>query len=254
MNQKMAILHKQQKAQESDPKYIFKMENQALREKYNIDFYVDQHDFSLLMQILKKADKNHRLDELDISWLSTKGKPYFTETLRHKYHSLEADYFQKEYANTNDIWMAINASSHYRKAKKANLAKVLLINIGINNQKSKKIKSALNTTLGGAYRDLKETNSALECGETAHTLTPDDFRPCTLLGAINIELGNLELGFSWYEKAKERGAKDQSIDEDIKTIFMRANQDQKQNLIRYLAKYDSTLCQKLEALLKKKKS
>jgi len=37
-------------------------------------------------------------------------------------------------------------------------------------------------------------------GKEAHLLTPRDFRPCTLLGAVNVEIGNYDLGQSWYKK------------------------------------------------------
>jgi len=41
---------------------------------------------------------------------------------------------------------------------------------------------------------LKAKNDALMLGENAHKLTPKDFRPCTLLGAVNMENGSYDLG------------------------------------------------------------
>jgi hypothetical protein len=61
-------------------------------------------------------------------------------------------------------------------------------------------------------RDLRRPSEAIQMGETAHSLMPRDYRPCTLLGAVHMEQREFERGHAWYEKARERGAPEESID------------------------------------------
>jgi hypothetical protein len=49
-------------------------------------------------------------------------------------------------------------------------------------------------------RDLERRSVAIEMGEKAHALMPKDYRPCTLLGAVHMELHHFEKGHEWYEK------------------------------------------------------
>jgi hypothetical protein len=79
-------------------------------------------------------------------------------------------------------------------------------------------------------RDLKRFNEALNFGDQAHALTPKDFRPCTLLGAVNFEMGNYDLGRDWYVKATERGASERTIDYDLRGIFLRADKAKREEI------------------------
>jgi hypothetical protein len=75
-------------------------------------------------------------------------------------------------------------------------------------------------------------------GEQAHVLTPHDFRPCTLLGAVNIEIGRFDLGHSWFEKAIKRGYTEKSMDDELRRIFKRAEKSKREALRNYLLKKD----------------
>jgi Flp pilus assembly protein TadD len=110
--------------------------------------------------------------------------------------------------------------------------------ITVSKLKNIKLKSALCTTHGGVKRDQGKSDEALALGEQAHQLTPKDFRPCTLLGAVNMEIGNHTLGESWYEKAIERGASEKSVDDDLRSIFMRAEHAKREELRAYLLRKD----------------
>lgn len=98
-----------------------------------------------------------------------------------------------EFRKTRDLWMAVNASSHYRKCDCARDAESLLDTIKIGQQKPPKLESALCTTRGGVMRDLRRWDEALQLGQKAHALAPKDYRPCTLLGALHMEMGNYQL-------------------------------------------------------------
>lgn len=227
-----------QLAMESDPKYIAKIKHQKLRARYGIKTYIEQHCFSRLMDILKRVDASQRLSQEDFVWLSSVGEDYFTAELRAAYHRLEADFFASQFKKTGDAWAAVNASSHYRKCSCPNDAESILRTIHIDQQKTLKLKSALCTTHGGVMRDLKNWREALQFGEKGHAFTPDDYRPCTLLGAVYMETGNYDLGQEWYDKAVERGAPLDSIDRDLRNIFFQLDQVKRIEMSEFLLRED----------------
>ena len=226
------------RARESDPQYIAKLKQQKLRARYGVDTYVEPHCFSRLMDILKRVDAGQRLSLEDFVWLSSVAEDYFTKELRAAYHRLEADFFADEFKKTHDPWAAVNASGHYRKCNCAGDADSLLKTIRVEKQKSPKLKSALCTTHGGVMRDLGRWDEALQLGEKAHVLRPDDFRPCTLLGAVHMETGNYSLGQEWYAKAVERGAKVDDVDQDLRSIFFQADQAKQVEMREFLLRED----------------
>ena len=225
-------------ARERDPKYIAKIKNRQLRDRYGIDTFVEEECFGRLMSILKKVDVDQRLSEEDFLWLSTVGEPYFSVELRAAYHRLEATFFASEFIRTRDPWMAVNASGHFRNCNQALDADLVLGTIEVEKQKSPKLKSALCTTRGGVMRDLGHWDKALQLGEKAHAFKTDDYRPCTLLGAIHMETGNYGLGQEWYAKAVERGATVDSVDKDLRKVFFRANQAKQAEMREFLLRED----------------
>jgi Flp pilus assembly protein TadD len=76
----------------------------------------------------------------------------------------------------------------------------LLEKISIAGIKDKKLLSAYFTTLGGVRRDLRKVEVAIDNASKAHTLTPDNYRPCTLLGAIYMEPVNIHLDMNGMKK------------------------------------------------------
>jgi hypothetical protein len=225
-------------ARERDPRYIAKIKQQALRRRYGIDTYVEPDCFGRLMEILKRVDAGQRLSEEDFVWLSTAGEEYFAEELRAAYHQLEAAFFAGEFKKTRDPWAAVNASSHYRKCHRAADADTLLASIDMGKQSSPKLKSALCTTRGGVMRDLSRWSEALQLGEQAHAFMPRDYRPCTLLGAVHIEIGEYGLGQEWYAKAVERGATVDAVDQDLRSIFFRAHAAKQAEMREFLLAQD----------------
>ena len=216
---------------------------EKLFQKYDLTVSsINNGDIQKLKRIIEKADQGLKLDQNEIVWLMTARKRnyvgYYTQKLRVKYHKNEANFFLTEFKRTKNPWDAINASSHFRKCHQSKKANTFLMNINVTHLKSKKIKSALKTTFGGVKRDLKEFEEALSFGNKAHILTPNDFRPCTLLGAVNIELGNYEEGQSWYKKAIKRGTTEKSIDDDLRSIFMRSEKCKRNELAEFLYKND----------------
>lgn len=226
------------RAQEREPKYIAKMKSQQLRKRYGLDQFIEAQAFARVMDILHRLDSGGRLDDTDVLWLTTEGKGYYTEILQAAFHEREAEFYAAEYSRTSDPWNVVNASGHYRKCGQARKAHDLLTSIPAQQEMTSKLKSAIRTTHGGVMRDLDCMDEALALGDQAHALTPRDFRPCTLLGAVNIELGNLAIGWEWYRKAEERGATERSIDYDLRGIFLRANDARRLQIRSFLLRED----------------
>lgn len=224
---------------ESDPKFIAKMKNQQLREQYGLNEYVEKQYFSRLMDIIHRFDEGNRLTDEDVLWLTTEGKDYYTDILKVAFHEREAEFYSSEYKRTSDPWMAVNASGHFRKCDRAKQAHDLLALIPVQRCKSPKLRSAISTTHGGVMRDLKRWDEALKLGDNAHSLMPKDFRPCTLMGAVNFEIGNYDIAKNWYTKATERGASERSIDSDLRSIFLRADHAKREEIKSILLHEDS---------------
>ncbi|MFP2769889.1 hypothetical protein [Oceanisphaera sp. KMM 10153] len=182
------------RAREQDPRYIAKLKNKKLRDRYDLDIFIEEDFFAQLMSILRRVDTGKRLTDADILWLSTEAEEYYTDALCSAFHELEAVFYAEEFKKTQDPWMAVNASSHYRKCNQARAAETLLSPIKVDQLKSSKLKSALCTTHGGVKRDLERWNDAISLGEQAHGFMEMDFRPCTLLGAVYMEMGSYDLG------------------------------------------------------------
>lgn len=227
---------------ESDPKYIERQKEKKLIKKYDIYLYdiVDKHR-SKLINILKLLDNNQRLSEQDAIWLNSEGRQFFTDELKIKFHRVEADFYINEYKTTKLHWHAINASSQLRKAKASKEAENFLENTEISLNKNKKLLSAYFTTLGGVKRDIRKVDTAIECGVKAHENNSQDYRPCTLLGAIYMENHEYTLGHDWYSKARDRGAPEKSINADLRSILLKLDKSKRVEMIASLLKKDPYL-------------
>ena len=206
-----------------------------LWQKYDID-YIEGVHMRQMMGILLRIEKGTRISDKDALWLAT--NEYFSPALKRGFHKNEAMFFRESFETSNDPWDAVNASSHYRKADLPSEAANLLEKVDIDSQRNKHLKSALYTTKGGSKRDLRHFDEALQLAERAHLLESESFHPCTLLGAINYELGNYTLGDGWFAKAIERGANLEVVDHELRSIFMRADKAQQDELKRHLLNID----------------
>lgn len=192
-----------------------------------------------LAAIFEQLEAGKRLQEEDFAWLHTEaGKPYRSPTLLEACHLLEATFHADHYRKTANPWVALTACKHYRKAKRAALAIELLDLLSPDRTRDRKLHSAILTTRGGAMRDLDRHEQAIALGTEAHTLQPDNYRPCTLLGALHMELRHFDLGHAWYMKAEQRGAKSQGIDDELRSIYRQADKAGKAAMKTFLLQQD----------------
>ncbi len=214
------------------------MQTRALYAKYGLS----QNDHSLaprMTNLLQQVDAGNRLPKEELAWLSTEGRKHFTPQLKAAYHRLEADYHADQFRRTRDPRQAINASARYRKCNRSEIALELLDSIASDRLKDPKVKSAVLTTRGGVMRDLGRRPEALQAGEKAHELQPSDYRPCTLLGAVHMEMHEFQRGHEWYERARVRGAPEQGIDSELRRIFQQMDSSGREAMKRFLLADDA---------------
>ena len=225
-------------AREKDPEYIAMIQTQALYKKYEISL-TDESLRPRMTKLLQQIDAGNRLPNEELMWLSTAAKKHFTAILKNSYHRLEADFHVDQYRRTQDPWNVVNASGHYRKCDQPNAALELIDSVPSDRIKQPKVRSAIFTTRGGVMRDLGQRSVAIELGETAHALMPKDYRPCTLLGAVHMELQHFEKGQEWYEKARVRGAPENGIDSELRSIFQQLDSVGREAMKTFLLAEDS---------------
>lgn len=242
---------KEQKIKAAETQRQLNAENAYLNAKRKIDeaSRIDFEDFQIV-----DIKKGSRVDKLltrlrkasisaeEMKWLEEVG--FSNQLVERQYYIQIAHQHFQNWKQKKLPWELVNASAAYRKAREWKKIKKALDEVYPFKEakKEKKLKSALLTTYGGVCRDLQEYSRGVELGHEAHKVTPLNFRPCTLLGAIYLSTGEFTLGHEWYDKAKERGFSQAAYDNDIKSVYFRASDNikcrLKQNLIATGHKYD----------------
>jgi len=215
---------------EQERKTVRRKKLRELPDKYGLPF-IDQVDLKRVNKILRLIAEGQPIDDDDLGWLACDGDEYWTDELRRAHHENFAERLTNEWRQTKNAWKAISACGHWRKAKRPAdglaVAKAALDHKKVTNEKQ---RSALLTTGGGAHRDLRHREEAVLFGKEAHSLTPEDFRPCTLLGAVHIEMGAYSEGAEWYEKAEARGARPDTIDRELRSILSSVSHDKRKQI------------------------
>ena len=224
-------------AMANDPALRRKREAKELRHRFGVG-YIESEDYRRAMALLRQVANGQRLKVDDLAWLKTEADYCWTDELQRAWHALEAAALTKAWESSGDTWNAVNASGHWRKAgepeRALRLTDAALAKVGSNP----KIRSALATTRGGSMRDLRRLDEAKALASEAHQLTSSDYRPCTLLGAVHIELGDLPTGHEWYAKAESLGAPRQAIDHELRGLLMRSSIQEQQRIREFLLRQD----------------
>lgn len=200
--------------------------------------YVEPEHFSRVRRIVREAANGAAIQAEDLIWLGAEGLEYWTAELRCAHHRILAEQFSREWRESGDPWKAVNACSQWRKAKVSSEA-LATAGEALARAIPPKVRSALLTTSGGALRDLGRHREGVRHGTEAHALCPDDYRPCTLLGAIHIEIHAFSEGAAWYEKAEARGAPRSDVDQEIRAILAAARPEERETIRRELKAYDA---------------
>lgn len=224
-------------AMANNPALRRKREAKELRQRFGVG-YIESEDYRRVMALLRQVANGQRLNVEDLAWLKTEADYCWTDELQRAWHGLEAAALTKAWESSGDPWNAVNASGHWRKAgepeRALRLTEAALAKVGAN----RKLRSALATTRGGAMRDLRRFDEAKALASEAHELTSSDYRPCTLLGAVHIELGDLPTGHEWYAKAESLGAPRQAIDHELRGLLTRSSIQEQQRIREFLLRQD----------------
>lgn len=224
-------------AMDNDPVLRKRREARELRDRFDIGFIETEH-YPRAMRLLKQVASGDRLAPEDVAWLSTEVVDCWTDALQKAWHRLEAEALTKAWEESRDPWDAVNASAHWRKADEPQQALEVTEAALAKAGRSPKPRSALLTTRGGAMRDAGRLTEARTLGLEAHELIPADFRPCTLLGAVSMGLGDLAAGHEWYAKAEALGAERRAIDQDLRALLIRSEPDARDRIRNYLLEQD----------------
>ncbi|MEK0180668.1 MAG: hypothetical protein EAZ78_04295 [Oscillatoriales cyanobacterium] len=208
----------------------------ALKVKYRI---IDR-DFSFdpFYAIMVKLEKKERLDPVLVVRLIQQKLLASHGRIAIAYHRLEACFYEQEYERTGNKWNLPNASSHWRKADEPNSALKVTENLDFDQIKENKLKSALLTTRGGAFRDIHKLGDAEKCALKAIEYQPQSHHPYTLMGAICFERSQFSEGERWFNEAIKRGAESEDIDSELKQVVKNAKDEKRREVVEYLLKKD----------------
>ncbi len=208
----------------------------ALKVKYRI---IDHNfPFDPFYAIMVKLEKEERLDPVLVVQLIQQKLLASHGKIAMAYHRLEALFYDREYERTGNKWNLPNASSHWRKADEPESALKVTENLDFDQIKENKLKSALLTTRGGAFRDIDKLDDAEKCALKAIEYQPQSHHPYTLMGAICYERGQYSQGDDWFNEAIKRGAESEDIDSELKRVVKNAKDEKRREVVEYLLKKD----------------
>ncbi|MEG4424639.1 MULTISPECIES: hypothetical protein [unclassified Microcoleus] len=204
----------------------------ALKVKYRI---IDHNfPFDPFYAIMVKLEKEERLDPVLVVQLIQQKLLASHGRIAIAYHRLEARFYEEEYERTGNKWNLPNASSHWRKADEPESALQVTENLDFDQIKENKLKSALLTTRGGAFRDIDKLDDAQKCALKAIEYQPQSHHPYTLMGAICFERSQFSEGERWFNEAIKRGAESEDIDSELKQVVKNAKDEKRREVVEYL--------------------
>lgn len=161
-----------------------------LKQKYCIPSFSNAYLQPTLMNILVNLDQGNDIDRPNIEWLQKNGL-----------YIVCAQVYYAKYQKYNDLWDLTKACKWYRYSNCP--GKVIEIaNVNINSSDLKAV-SALITSLGGAYRDLRMFSQAFDCANRAIKHNPQSYQTYNLKGALHFEIREYEKGYQCFLKASE---------------------------------------------------
>jgi hypothetical protein len=211
----------------------------ALKSKYRIVDPGDKLPLDPFYTILQKLERGERLDPLLVIQLIEEGLLSPNGQVAIAHYRLEALFCEREFERTKSPYNLPTASSYWRKANEPRRALELTNKVNLAQISDKALKSRLLVTRGAALRDMAQLGEAATCAREAIKCQPDSHQPYTLMGAICYDLGEYEQGNEWFEKAIERGAEQEEMDEEIKRVVRNArDKNQQREAAQYLLNQD----------------
>jgi len=186
------------------------------------------------VHILVKLESGDYLDNGDESWL---WKNRLAGLIRI-FAARAALECENRFKSTGDRWEAAIASKFWRKAGQS--ARAIAVTNGLAEQTltNSRLKSAILTTRGGAFRDEKNLGEAEACGQQAIQFEHQSFHPYMLLGAVYYQKGEPQKGDDYFATARKLGAKPESQEREIKKAIGKAEVEERRIVAQYLLQKD----------------
>ena len=205
-----------------------------LKRKYQAESFKETSPLSQLYKILVKLESREFLDHRDLDWL-TKNCPKGRIRMFAGRVALNCEHCFKEGGNQ---WRAVRACSFWRMAEKPlNGVKITETLARPPYAGDPKLKAAILTTRGGAFRDLKKLDEAEACAQQAIKLD-QQYYPYMLLGAVYYQKGDPQRGDVYFAQAVNLGAKPQAQEYEIKKAVDQAGADEQRIVAQYLLNKD----------------
>ncbi len=238
-------------------------ENEANKYGVRLTDIVDDYGPTALASILLKLNERKNIEKNEIEWLESKkyyyllGKYYYW-LYKGELHYDQIPNWSKEITkNTNvstnsilsgngkivddnNLWELSKSCKYFRKAKKPEMA--IEISNGFEPYmeiKPSKENSAVFTSKGGAFKDLRKIDSAKKCAQKAIELNKDSFHAHNLLGAIYFLENDFETGMYHFVKAIEFGSNPRNHELEIKSILEESDTVSRKKIRDYLLEKDS---------------
>lgn len=180
---------------------------------------------SPLGDILEKMNSKNELTEFELGWLEGRDE-----------HRLIALYFYFRHSRSHDLWDLVKSSKHLRRANLPQRA--IEITEKFSGQSNEMAWSALQTSRGGAYRDLARYDDAISAANLAIESTPTSYHPHMLLGAVYYDLGNYETGDKHFNEGERLGASSRMRDSEIRRKLVTCTVEEREGLVRHLLELD----------------
>ncbi|WP_017715731.1 hypothetical protein [Kamptonema formosum] len=211
----------------------------ALKSKYRIVDPGDKLPLDPFYTILQKLERGERLDPLLVIQLIEEGLLSPNGQVAIAHYRLEALFCEREFKRTKSQYILPTASSYWRKANEPQRALELTNKVNLAQITDKAFKSRLLVTRGAALRDMAQLDEAATCAREAIKCQPDSHQPYTLMGAICYDIGEYEQGNELFEKAIERGAEREEMEDEIKRVLRNArDKTQQREAAQYLLNQD----------------
>ena len=204
----------------------------SVKQRYGISKpYCPVSDYTLF-HLLAVSEKNFIFNDQDIEWLNDSGL-----------YSISANSHIRSYNATADSWFLIKACSLWRKAGHPQTALQVAAAVSASGSK---LKAALQTTRGGAFKDLKQLDTAEQCAREALTYDESKY-PYALLGAIYYLRGLPHRGDEFFEKTIKLGGSRSAQDCSIREAYREAGNAEQNTILKYLLEHHPSLYSSLIA-------
>lgn len=209
-----------------------KSEFYYLCDKYDINYNRGLDVIEFLFSLLEKYDLGFELTYNEIEALEANQNHWYYEQYDYSYWLAKLCY--ERYEKYNEEWMLVKASKYYRISGKPNKALKITENFTTDD---KNVYAAYWTTRGGAFKDVKKLDEAVQCVEKSLKINNENHHPYNLAGSIEFIKGNIEKAQEFFDKAMILGAKSIALSkDDIKDVIEKSTKQQSEKIKSYLLK------------------